>query len=541
MRSKLFVILNCFLIGCVFYSCEAPDSSDVKSLSLKDSAKTISDTPSVENNNTTFESVKTDSLPDGAAEKIGSLSELNRRLNKKASHFVITNSRDTVIKCKEGTSLFIPANAFLNAITQSPVVGEVKISVKEFYKISDMLIAGLTTTSDNQLLETGGMINIEAVAKENNDSCILKPGKNIVIGMPNSDATNADGMQLFNGVHGHTHINWTPQTGLSSLAQAWRRSDFSWNQFRSDPGFVFPEDVIKAKPQVINVDPENLRAEIKMSIRDLIQHTGVFTRKANGYIDTLGNLHCYRVGNIPRPVSFTEIYSPTTFQDLKVNLAVDVNLNLKSDLNHDYYQKLFKMGKGKPDSLVVVTATLNPAFKMTGIEKVKKNYKYVETVKGYQKRQKRMVSLAREYEKRIKQLKLDSEEKLTRSANGGGANLQSAQDYFVLSTPKLGWINCDRFYNYPAKVDYLVKLKERASLLIVFNSMKSIMRGDLNGVFGNVPLNEKITIVGLKTENGKLMMAFHETTITNQPFDRLTFQPVTVKEYKSRLERLNGL
>ena len=57
-----------------------------------------------------------------------------------------------------------------------------------------MLIAGLTTKSNDQLLESGGMICIKVSSKVNNDSCILSPGKNISIAMPNSLTTNVDGI-----------------------------------------------------------------------------------------------------------------------------------------------------------------------------------------------------------------------------------------------------------------------------------------------------------------------------------------------------------
>jgi hypothetical protein len=542
IRQSLFII-SCFA-ACFFYSCRESNDSEKAGLSAKDSSnKIIKDPAPIAEKTEAHESVKTDTFSNEVEEKINTLSELNKRLNKKSSHFVIKTNRDTVIKCKEGTLLSIPANAFLNASNQNPVSGEVNISVREFYKISDMMIAGLTTTSNNQLLETGGMINIKATSKESNDSCILKPGKSIVIAMPNQDTQNVGGMQLFNGVHGNNNINWVSQSGISGLVQNWRsgRSSFSQNPFQLDAEFVFPDETPRVKPLLINSKPADLQAEAKISIRDLVQQEGIVTRKANGYIDTLGNLHCYKIGNTPQQISFTEIYSPAIYQDMKVNLPVEVNVSFKSNLNHNYFQKLFKMGKGKPDSLVTVTIALKPVVKVTSIEKIRTKYKYAITVKEYRKKQKYQAALFREYEKKLKRLQLYNEEKLAKAESNSTTNLQNAQNYFLLSTSSLGWINCDRFYASPAKVDYLVKLKEPASLIIVFNSLKSIMSCDLNGVFAGVPLNEKITIVGLKTEKGKLLMALHETTVTKESFEGLSFKPVTVKEYKSRLEKLNRL
>lgn len=540
MRTqKPFMIAAC-LIGLTLFSCKDSDNQALVTLNAKDSANNPATATIVASS--LLSSMK-DSCPIYVEEKFRSVSELNKRLKKKPSYFVIKTNRDTVIKCKQGTLLAIPANAFVTASDQDRIVTEVKISVTEFYSVSDMLFQGLTTTSNNQLLETGGMINITVINKETKDTCSLKPGKNISIALANADLTSVDRMQLFNGVHDSTHLNWEPRAGVAGLAQSWRFGS-TYNAAYSFPlirALVFPDEKIKVKPVVVNTNPENLQAEIKLPLRDVLQSIGMTSKKANAYIDTSGNLHCYKTGSIRQQISFHQIYSPTSSQDMKVNLAVDVNLNYRSDLNRDYYQKLFKMRKGNPDSLVVVTVTLNPSVKLTAYEKIKNYYDHVLTVKQYKKKQKYRDLEIKEYENKLNKLRLIDEENLTKSEAIVGDKLKSAQNYLLLSTPKLGWINCDRFYDAPAKVDYLVKLDEPASLLIVFNSIKSIMSSDRNGLFQGVPLNEKITIVGLKTENGQLMMAYHQTSVTDQPFEKLSFVPVTLKEYKSRLENLNRL
>ena len=367
------------------------------------------------------------------------------------------------------------------------------------------MIAGLATTSNHQLLETGGMINIKVTSKISNDSCILKPGKNITIALVNSETSSVEGMQLFNGVHDSTNINWLPQPGIAGLAQSWRfrRNNYYLSLLPLNANFVFPDGVPKVKPLLINSNHENLLADIELPLRELMQHVGLVTKKAIGYIDTAGSLHCYLMENNRQQLLFTEIYSPTTHKNMKVSLAVDVNLSYKSNLNRDYFQKLLKMGRGNPDSIITVTATLNPVVKNTDYEKIKKINKNVLTIKEYHKKQQYNRTLLSQYEKRLKQLRLDDENKLIQAESNGTSDIQSAQNYLLLSTPKLGWINCDKFYNYPTKVDYFVKLKDQASLIIVFNAIKSIISADANGIFQSLPLNEKITIVGLKTENGK--------------------------------------
>jgi TonB family protein len=79
--------------------------------------------------------------------------------------------------------------------------------VKEYYKTSDILLANLTTTSNKDILETGGMLHIEAFY--NGEKCKLKKEATIEIAFPTKD--KKDDMQLFSGSWSSDKINWTLQ------------------------------------------------------------------------------------------------------------------------------------------------------------------------------------------------------------------------------------------------------------------------------------------------------------------------------------------
>lgn len=522
-------------------SCRNSDNAETKQTALQDSLQHILAQEETDQASDDPEVVPADSLTGPGADYISSLALLHRRLSKKPSHFVIKTNRDTVIRCRDGAILAIPANAFLNATNQSAVTGEVKLQIREFYKTSEMVMAGLVTRSNRQLLETAGMLNIKATSGEKKDSCVLKPGKSITIALPGSDSTLFDRMQVFNGQHDSTGLNWVPQNGAVGVVQTIRFKRDTDRPFLPYNGFVFPDKLPKTKPHLEHGRPEDLRAEIVLSLRDLMRHVGVVTEKARGYIDTSGTLHIYKLGGRNHSVVFPEIYSTTRSENMAVHLAVDAQISYRSHLNHDYYQKLFKMGKGNPDSLVTLTATLNPVVKMVPSERMKADNENAITIKDYRRQEKYREQLMKEYEKKIQSLRLRSEEALTRSQSGGTADLRRAQDYLMLSTPRLGWINCDRFYNAQERVDYFVKAKEESQLMLVFRSIRSIMAPDRNGVFHGVPLNARATIVGIRTEKGQLQLALQEATVSKEPFVELKFKPVTVKEYKASLERLNGL
>jgi len=135
-----------------------------------------------------------------------SSAESYERFKKQAQIFIIVANKDTTIVCSEGTIIKIKANSFISESTGKEIDGNIKFSVKEFYKISDMLLSNLSTTSNGQLLETAGMVYITATA--NDENCKLKKGQGIELNFPTKEKEND--MQLFSGsLDDENHINWT--------------------------------------------------------------------------------------------------------------------------------------------------------------------------------------------------------------------------------------------------------------------------------------------------------------------------------------------
>ena len=81
--------------------------------------------------------------------------------------FVINTNFDTTIFCKEGTVIKIKHSSFLREPNLTEVKETVIFQVKEFYKISDILSARLSTYSNGNILETGGMLFIQVSSNGN--------------------------------------------------------------------------------------------------------------------------------------------------------------------------------------------------------------------------------------------------------------------------------------------------------------------------------------------------------------------------------------
>ena len=118
--------------------------------------------------------------------------------------FVFNAETDTTIVCKEGTVIKVKHSSFEFVADQAEVKGAITFRVKEFYKISDIVSARLSTHANNHILETGGMLFIQATADR--QLCKLKDKSTIEISFPFTE--KKENMLLFTGSWVSQKINW---------------------------------------------------------------------------------------------------------------------------------------------------------------------------------------------------------------------------------------------------------------------------------------------------------------------------------------------
>jgi hypothetical protein len=151
--------------------------------------------------------------------------------------YTIDNSLDTLLQCTKGTTLAIPAGSLGGSRT-------VRFSVKEFYQKHEFVLNQLSATSDKDLLESGGMLQLTATVDD--QPVDIVSGFTIRVYMA-TDPAQMDDMQLFTGervsrrlstgvvrfddqlrdiTNGplSTYVNWTPQSrrfsGMPAVIQA---------------------------------------------------------------------------------------------------------------------------------------------------------------------------------------------------------------------------------------------------------------------------------------------------------------------------------
>lgn len=128
---------------------------------------------------------------------------------KDPQRFRFPANRDIYIEGKEGTVIEIPANSLVGK-DGLPVTGDIEISLLEYYKKSDIILANLHTMSDTFLLETAGMINIEA--RSGGEELKLREWSDMFV--TNGRDSIPEEMDIFLGEEEEGRVDWRQQGGI---------------------------------------------------------------------------------------------------------------------------------------------------------------------------------------------------------------------------------------------------------------------------------------------------------------------------------------
>ncbi|WP_420575633.1 hypothetical protein [Ekhidna sp.] len=140
------------------------------------------------------------------------ISQLLDSLRPQTSYFLIDSQKDTLLADTSGLAIAINANTFVNSSGEL-VKGDIKLEVVQALTYGDMIGSGLQTTSGGQILQTSGMIYINA--SSSGQPLAIKKGNSILVDLQESfpfrDA------QIFMGTFDDQEkINWEAPSNLSS-------------------------------------------------------------------------------------------------------------------------------------------------------------------------------------------------------------------------------------------------------------------------------------------------------------------------------------
>lgn len=137
-------------------------------------------------------------------------------LNDKKQSFTINAGTYNQFTGENGVSIIVPANSFVTA-GGTPVTGNITMSLIEILDQKNMILSGMPTTSNGQILISGGQINL--TAKQGTTPVYLADNASIGVMMP---APNPDfAMQLFDGVvDSDGDVDWILSTDSTGTADS---------------------------------------------------------------------------------------------------------------------------------------------------------------------------------------------------------------------------------------------------------------------------------------------------------------------------------
>lgn len=459
------------------------------------------------------------------AKWIGSLSEVWEALDQdRLQEFRIDAQKGNVVEGKAGTRVWIPEGAFTFANGQKPT-GPITLRMKEAYAFGDMLIDGLSTHSDGQLLETGGMIFLEAEA----DGQELQLGADQAMAVALPTQQLQEGMQLFMGEQAAdgTLSNWSatqqaPAPELNEflldlppfpkIKRNWIKPPKEVIDYAGEP--TAPRRPIKPNP------PSKPRREAIVYYPNAIK--GIFMSKAK------------------RKKREEEIY-----ERRMANYTAKLEKYKKRQA--DYRVAIERYGQD-----VKVYEQALQAWE-SQVQEQKDNFKSTPVYQAYAEQVRKSEDARRaRYDQAVKEWYEIKNRRISEyEAQYGDALLSSSAmaKQYLYRVSRLGWINCDRFYEVPKEEKVTLAIAdgdaEEEELFVIFKDIKSMMKASkwqhgTHYQVSNLPKDMEIRVVGIKVMDGKAQLAVKDTKVSDQGAVQLSYRPASINKIRSALQDLDS-
>ncbi|MFT6166844.1 MAG: hypothetical protein ACJAV5_001509 [Vicingaceae bacterium] len=440
---------------------------------------------------------------------------------KQFQTFKIDPTKPNTITGVEGTIIDFPANAF-----DTKSKGRVEIKLQEFYKLSDMVFANLTTqTASGELIETGGMVNIEAY--QGDVKLNLAEGKSITVKFPFEE--KKEGM--------HTFLGEKDDLG-----------DVVWEE-------QMPQEEMTEYQTTEQISlPKNREADTSSQIIMLGYKPG----EEAEFVFLKEKVSTYLQGKIRYPKT-----SDRLPKESAVELAIEIGLDGKVKETrivrgmrfppnfYKYVQKTAeelpplvpKQGRGRYVlTKFKVKIELDPSNQSKFLDERALN-DYYKDLKDKRANMKE-ASLADFENHKVE--KLEQTESNIENINLNKSKGKKDLEYYILSSTSLGWINCD---SYPLAVNgkssfNVFEKDETINCSLVLHSVRGIVspRYIKQGkyIFPKLPNEEEVSVLAFKMENNKNYVSYYKT-VHNKQDHRFEFEPLTKEKLNQITAELDAI
>lgn len=430
----------------------------------------------------------------------------------KTNAYIINPVKENIIKGKKGVKILIAPNSFV--FEDGTLVEEdIEFKLTESLSYSDFISSGLLTKSSDQLLESGGMIKVDAMTVSGKPVKI-KTDKEMVIAIPDKD--RKEDMEVF----------------TSNIGSDWTA--------KNQKIIEKPYSIINAPYPIMN--SKNIRLpqfEVDKSNKPV--HPA-YPRKP-------------RKPHEPKEESYKRRIPWYKWNKDKIRAKQDLNYNRaleryekKMDRyalrmeKYEYEMLAYRLAESKYDKALmewhIEVDAKRKAFQSTD--------EYQATLKEHNET----------YEKNLKEHRLKVEQwrnnrKLNMAKAGEqmdklGITSERAMENYVFTFNELTWINVDRFYHLKESEKQLITMTGNnlgnEKVLILFKNIGSTLPMTLNRtretyVQENFPKKEPAVLFAYKVQNGKPMICYRE--MDGRANYQLDFMEASFYEIKSILSQFD--
>jgi len=483
--------------------------------------------------------------------------------------FNIKASETQKILGENGTEVLIPANSFIDGFGKL-VSGNVEIVIIEAAGLTDFLTCNLQTLSNDNLLESAGMIFIDA--KSNGKSLRMAEGKKIAVSMPMM--RSGEGFQMFMGkIDDDGALNWIEDKSADKDYLIPFPSDVLyidyWNGYRDwfsgvNGHWNSSLDSVKFNPT--NEEYRNTLIQTRefrdryMKMFETTQLISVLMNqdlKREEYDKASYDIRLFELyfSNLDKDIQLLDsmankivsdfIDSPGFSDWQKVDRSEgDFYFFLQDDFDKEYYKTLLDFGSDGARGNVL-------KLKDFGVDLLSDNaYDELINKGANQEEALMMINFEQERSRYLGQIIREKEFKEEKG------EMQEFIRETVFSTSELGWINCDRFSNDPTagKAEITVKIESDTDLeyidcSLVIPDLKvklgayplglseySFTRKE--GVYTNLPIGKGALIIGVAYKNDKCYFSYTRIKIEDGTVVTLKMEQVDKEELKGKIENL---
>ena len=426
-----------------------------------------------------------------------SLAEILSNLAPKPQKFSVNNSNGEIITCLQGTELIIPKDAF-TANGKEIYIGDLTFAVTEYYDIADIVTAKLHTLGDAGILESGGMVYLEAIA--GNTKLELMPGKQIEIKF----ADEKEDMGIFYLKETDSNSVWYAAQNVIKPAE---ESNVIYTYYgppaRFPGGGVEMQNYFKNNLKYPDLDKYPTLDGVVI-ISCIIDSNGYVTNSA-----IKKSLHPAYDSIALKVIAEMPQWKPATQDDKFVNTNYDIPVRFDA-LDMAIVQMDKKASKTKRNKQEQASGEINP-FTLEGMDTlIELNNKITELTQTRQ-----------------------------------GLALYSDR---ILATANLGFVNCDRYIqnnvpNTNVVVSFPTTGETQWSLIV--NGARIVINGRVEPALGrgevrDIDYNLDCTIFALRNENGQLSYCLKTIKTGSKKPVELAFTQIEPSQMFDVIEKINS-